>query len=39
MPAVVAVNGETDHDNTDDAIHESKKMSEFTNGKKEIFNH
>ena len=33
MPAVVAVNGETDQDNTDDAIHETKKMSEYTNGK------
>ena len=29
---MVAVNGETDHDNTDDAIHETKKMSEYTNG-------
>ena len=35
MPLVVAVNGETDQDKTDDAIHETKKMSEYTNGKHE----
>ena len=35
---MVAVNGETDQDKTDDAIHETKKMSEYTNGKHEQYN-